>query len=133
MAAKKKYKIFKICKELNLGHDTINAFLEQSKLEVIGSGINGAVSEDTYLKILDKFSSDKDKAEALRKRRQTDSGETEKNITDNTLPTYRYLRKIGAQQKQLHFTALIETLTIELLSRLHLLDYYILAYQKPKH
>jgi hypothetical protein len=58
---------------------------------------------------------------------------TEKNITDNTLPTYRYLRKIGAQQKQLHFTALIETLTIELLSRLHLLDYYILAYQKPKH
>lgn len=58
---------------------------------------------------------------------------TEKNITDNTLPTYRYLRTMAAQQKQLHFTALIETLTIELLSRLHLLDYYILAYQKPKH
>ena len=57
----------------------------------------------------------------------------ENNITNNTLPTYRYLRKIGLQQKQLHFTALIETLTIELLSRLHLLDYSILAYQRPKH
>ena len=57
----------------------------------------------------------------------------ENNITNNTLPTYRYLRKIGIQQKQLHFTALIETLTIELLSRLHLLDYSILAYQRPKH
>ncbi len=82
MAAKKKYKIFKICKELNLGHDTINAFLEQSKLEIIGSGINGAVSEETYLKILDKFSTDKDKAEALRKRRQSESGETEEAVSE---------------------------------------------------
>jgi len=56
----------------------------------------------------------------------------ENKITNNTLPTYRYLRKIAIQQKQLHLSAFIETLTIEVLSRLHLLDYSILAYQRPK-
>ncbi len=87
MAAKKKYKIFKICKELNLGHDTINAFLEQSKLEVMGSGVNGAVSEETYLKILDKFSTDKDKADAIRKRRQADSGPQEESVVEESAET----------------------------------------------
>jgi len=70
MAAGKKYKIFKICKELNLGHDTIYEFLEQNKFKVSGSGPNGAVAEEVYVEILDRFSTDKEKAEALRVRKQ---------------------------------------------------------------
>jgi len=75
MAAGKKYKIFKICKELNLGHDTIFEFLKQNKYKVSGSGPNGAVAEDVYVEILERFSTDKEKAEALRKRKQDDEPE----------------------------------------------------------
>jgi len=46
MAAGKKYKIFKICKELNLGHETIVSFLEQKNIKVPGP--NASVSEDIY-------------------------------------------------------------------------------------
>ncbi len=76
MAAGKKYKIFKICKELNLGQDTIFEFLKQKKLKITGSGPNGAVTEDVYVEILDRFSTDKEKAEALRKRKKDETEET---------------------------------------------------------
>ncbi len=75
MAAGKKYKIFKICKELNLGQDTIFEFLKQKNLKITGSGPNGAVTEDVYVEILDRFSTDKEKAEALRKRKKDESQE----------------------------------------------------------
>jgi len=76
MAAGKKYKIFKICKELNLGQDTIFEFLKQKNLKISGSGPNGAVTEDVYVEILDRFSLDKEKAEALRKRKKDETQET---------------------------------------------------------
>ena len=87
MAAGKKYKIFKICKELNLGQDTIFEFLKQKKLKVAGSGPNGAVTEDVYVEILDRFSTDKEKAEALRKRKKDENAEipeTEQAATEET-------------------------------------------------
>ncbi len=87
MAAGKKYKIFKICKELNLGQDTIFSFLEQNKYKVTGSGPNGAVTEDIYLEILEKFSTDKEKAEAIRKRKETDTDEGETDVTEELATT----------------------------------------------
>jgi len=64
----KKYKIFKICKELNLGHETIIGFLTQKGIKV--SGPNAGVPEDIYLEIVDKFATDKEKADSIRKRKE---------------------------------------------------------------
>jgi len=58
------------------------------------------------------------------------SMQTERDITVNTLPTYSYLRRLGRQQKVSSKTAMIETTTIELLSRFRLLGYYIYGFQK---
>lgn len=55
----------------------------------------------------------------------------ERDITVNTLPTYRYLRKLGAQNGLANKSAQIETFTIEVLSRLKLLKYFIYSFQKP--
>jgi ubiquinone/menaquinone biosynthesis C-methylase UbiE len=55
----------------------------------------------------------------------------EEDVTRNTLPTYRVLRHI-IRETDLHvMTALWGTGGMELLSRLHLLTYVILAYDKP--
>jgi hypothetical protein len=65
---KKKYKIFKICKELNLGHETIFTFLEGKGLKI--KGLNASVNEDIYIDILEKFATDKEKAEKLKARKK---------------------------------------------------------------
>ncbi|NOX89647.1 MAG: translation initiation factor IF-2 [Calditrichaeota bacterium] len=75
MAVAKKYKIFKICKELNLGHDTIIGFLEKKSIKV--SGPNASVPEEVYIEILEKFAQDKAKAEALKARRAREEGREE--------------------------------------------------------
>ena len=58
--------------------------------------------------------------------------QTERDITVNTLPTYRYLRRLSQQCRVSNVFALIETATAEVLSRLRLLMYYIYGFQKPK-
>ncbi|WP_456407601.1 translation initiation factor IF-2 [Caldithrix abyssi] len=75
MAGRKKYKVFKISKELNVGFDTIKSFLDKKDIKV--SGPNDSISEEVYLEILDKFAQDKKKAEEIRARRAKKSGETE--------------------------------------------------------
>lgn len=70
----KKYKIFKICKELNLGHETIFGFLEQNKFKYSGSGPNAAVGEEVYQEILNKFATDKAKADSIKARKEKDLG-----------------------------------------------------------
>ena len=75
MAGAKKYKIFKICKELNLGHETIITFLGQKGIKV--SGLNASIGEDIYFEILENFASEKMKAEALKKRKTKDTAEPE--------------------------------------------------------
>ncbi len=75
MAGSKKYKIFKISKELNLGFETIKAFLEKQNVKV--SGPNDSISEELYLEILDKFAQDRAKAEAIRARRAKKNGEVQ--------------------------------------------------------
>lgn len=52
------------------------------------------------------------------------------DITKQTLPTYSYLRKLGLKSGYTHIRGVIETLTIEILSRLRLLKYIIFAYTK---
>ncbi len=55
----------------------------------------------------------------------------ERDITVNTLPTYSYLRKLGSRTGPGNSAAAVETLTIEVFSRLKLLKYYIFSFQKP--
>jgi len=64
----KKYKLFKICKELNLGLDTIKGFLEKQGVKVTGP--NSAVPEDLYFEIVERFATDKEKADRLRERKK---------------------------------------------------------------
>jgi len=54
----------------------------------------------------------------------------EHDITAKTLPTYPYLRQLAHQQGVANKTAMIETATIELLSRSRLVNYYIYGFQK---
>lgn len=54
----------------------------------------------------------------------------ERDITANTLPTYTYLRRLAVRQRIGDKAAMLETLSIELLSRLRLLNYYIFGLQK---
>ncbi len=56
---------------------------------------------------------------------------TERDITNNTLPTYTYLRWLAHQQSVTSRIARLETITLECLSRLKLLNYYIYGFQKP--
>lgn len=54
----------------------------------------------------------------------------ERNITTQTLPTYRYLKTLAHLKDRVPRRALLETATIELLSRLRLINYYIFAFKK---
>jgi ubiquinone/menaquinone biosynthesis C-methylase UbiE len=55
---------------------------------------------------------------------------TERDITQNTLPTYRYLRWLAKQQHITRPIARLETNALHCLSRLKLLNYYIYGFQK---
>ncbi|NOT11496.1 MAG: class I SAM-dependent methyltransferase [Methylococcaceae bacterium] len=54
----------------------------------------------------------------------------ERDITLNTLPTYRYLKKFVHLRNIVPKRALMETSVIEILSRLRLINYFILAFKK---
>ena len=84
----KKYKIFKICKELNLGHETIFSYLEQNKIKYKGAGPNAFVEEDIYLDLLEKFATDKQKADTLKARRLKDQDgvETDEEVLVQEVP-----------------------------------------------
>lgn len=56
---------------------------------------------------------------------------TQRNITSNTLPTYKYLRQLTRHYRFNSTFALFETISIEVFSKLRLLDYYIYSFQKP--
>jgi len=56
--------------------------------------------------------------------------QVERDITANTLPTYPYLRLLAQKQRIASKRAMIETATIELLSKLRLINYYIFGFQK---
>lgn len=55
----------------------------------------------------------------------------EDDITANTLPTYSYLRSMAVKSGVRNAAAAFETLTLELLSRLRMVNYYIYSFRKP--
>jgi ubiquinone/menaquinone biosynthesis C-methylase UbiE len=55
----------------------------------------------------------------------------ENDITTNTLPTYSYLRSIALKEKLFIPNAFIETLAVEIFSRIRLLKYQLFSFQKP--
>lgn len=65
--AVKKYKLFKICKELNVGMDTIRPFLEEKGVKV--SGPNTSITEEIYEEMLENFSREKEIADKLHERK----------------------------------------------------------------
>jgi len=72
--AVKKYKLFKICKELNVGMDTIRPFLEERGVKV--SGPNTSITEEIHEEILENFSREKEIADKLHERKlKTEDGE----------------------------------------------------------
>ncbi len=54
-----------------------------------------------------------------------------KDITQNTLPTYSYLRRLAAKRRVGNLSAAFETSVAEALSRSGLLNYEIYSFQKP--
>jgi translation initiation factor IF-2 len=74
----KKYKLFKVAKELNVASDTLKAFLEKKGVQV--KGPNTSIEEDIYAEILEKFSLEKEKAEKLQKKRERDLEETAETV-----------------------------------------------------
>jgi translation initiation factor IF-2 len=71
VVAAKKYKLFKVCKELNVGIETISSFLSEKGIAV--KGPNTSFSEDIYNEILDNFAREKEIADQLHLRKQHDS------------------------------------------------------------
>ncbi|MFZ0390325.1 MAG: translation initiation factor IF-2 [Calditrichia bacterium] len=68
MAVKKtRRKLFKVAKELNLSHHSIEEFLQKKGYEV--SGLNTPVDDEMYDDILKRFSQEKVKAEKIARRR----------------------------------------------------------------
>ena len=57
----------------------------------------------------------------------------ERDITANTLPTYRYLRRLACELSFYNGYAMIETAALEMLSRLRLIKYCIYAFQKQNN
>jgi len=55
--AVKKYKLFRVCKELNLGIETLGSFLEEKGIKV--KGPNTAFPEEIYNEILERFAREK--------------------------------------------------------------------------
>lgn len=71
--AVKKYKLFKICKELNVGMDTIRPFIEEKGVKI--SGPNTSITEEIYEAILENFSREKEIADKLHERKvKTEDG-----------------------------------------------------------
>jgi translation initiation factor IF-2 len=71
----KKYKLFKVCKELNVGMDTVKPFLDKKGVKV--SGPNTPISEEIYQEILQNFSREKEIADQLHQRKSHTDIETE--------------------------------------------------------
>lgn len=55
----------------------------------------------------------------------------EHDITENTLPTYTYIKKLARTRPVSSMAALLETAAIEWASRLKLMKYLIYAFEKP--
>lgn len=85
--AVKKYKLFKVCKELNVGMDTISSFLVEKGIKV--QGPNTSFSEDIYLEILEKFAREKEIADKLHLRKSKSPSEVEEFEEEPTIESVK--------------------------------------------
>lgn len=69
----KKYKLFKVAKELNVASDTIMAFLEKRGIQA--KGPNTSIPDKEYQEILEKFSIEKERADILHARKVLENEE----------------------------------------------------------
>lgn len=76
--AVKKYKLFKVCKELNVGMDTVRPFLEDRGLKV--SGPNTSIPEEVYQEILKNFSREKEIADQLHFRKSHSDDDDQQDV-----------------------------------------------------
>ena len=80
-AAVKKFKLFKVCKELNVGIDTISSFLKEKGVKVTGP--NTSISAEIHEEILNNFAHEKEVADQLHLRKEkTEAGEEFESILD---------------------------------------------------
>jgi len=96
-AAGKKYKLFKVCKELNVGMETLSSFLQEKGVAMAGP--NTSFSEDIYNEILENFAREKEIADQLhlRKTRKDDDEhppEAEEHGTESVVEKSKYIRSI---------------------------------------
>ena len=96
-AAGKKYKLFKVCKELNVGMETLSSFLQDKGVAV--SGPNTSFSEDIYNEILENFAREKEIADQLHMRKTKQDGdehapEAEEHGTESAVEKSKYVISI---------------------------------------
>ncbi len=81
----KKYKLFKVCKELNVGMDTLSSFLEDKGIKI--KGPNTAFPEEIYIEILEQFAKEKELADIIIKRKQQDGAADDLGSDDEQVDT----------------------------------------------
>ena len=96
-AAGKKYKLFKVCKELNVGMETLSSFLQEKGVAMAGP--NTSFSEDIYNEILENFAREKEIADQLhlRKTRKEDEEhprEAEEHGIESVVEKSKYVKSI---------------------------------------
>ena len=88
-AAVKKFKLFKVCKELNVGIDTISSFLKEKGVKVTGP--NTSISAEIHEEILNNFAHEKEVADQLHLRKEkTEAGE---EFEESELTTEKVIEK----------------------------------------
>ena len=87
----KKYKLFKVAKELNIASDTIIAFLEKKGLQV--KGPNTSLTDEDYSEILEKFSIEKERADILHAKREHDKVLSEEAVASEVALTETGIEK----------------------------------------
>jgi translation initiation factor IF-2 len=106
--ALKKFKLFKVCKELNVGLDTISTFLQEKGVKV--SGPNTSFSEDIYLEILNNFAREKEIADKLLLRKtnkdiaalpETEDAEAEEHIVEKSIYVQAIERSIEERVEEI--------------------------------
>ena len=118
----------------SVNHESVKRFLNKSRnLLPVNDYVNGILNGDITL--LSKAVTLVESANAKHQQlaQDTDFSLTlAQNITKNTLPTYSYLRRLGQHHKITKKSAVMETLMVEILSRLNLLHYYIYGFKKSR-
>jgi translation initiation factor IF-2 len=98
IVAVKKFKLFKVCKELNVGIETVSSFLSDKGIKI--KGPNTSFSEEIYLEILENFAREKEIADKLLRRK------TRQDIDDQTIPGEEELSEEQVVQKSVYIQAI---------------------------